>query len=314
MMVGWAMPDYNGPAGPGITFLTRLTLVREINFDAASGGLVSNPLPELVGLRSGSLASERGVALAQTPHVVAGTGAGAAASADVNITFRLQAGGPLPSGAVFGACVLADGALEGLGVRITMPGGASDYYQPGVDLPGGDYNVTDVSYSDPHICQSACSADGEKCKAFTYVTRPPLVGSCCLKGVVPKANPSPSCTSGIKAPASGVTVQVGACSAMMGRALPAADAPLASSFELRGGASPDSISVRLLPDRSVADVFVQGGRWAGTVAWLAKDPRAPGDSSVALWSNATSTIVADIDVWSMGCGWADPSYTEHPTM
>ena len=101
---------------------------------------------------------------------------------------------------------------------------------------------------------------------------------------------------------------------MMGHALPAADAPLASSFELRGGASPDSISVRLLPDRSVADVFVQGGRWAGTVAWLAKDPRAPGDSSVALWSNSTSTVVADIDVWSMGCGWADPSYTEHPTM
>ena len=314
MMVGWAMPDYNGPAGPGITFLTRLTLVREINYDAASGGLVSNPLPELVGLRSGSLASERGVALALAPHVVAGTGAGAAASADVNVTFRLQAGGPLPSGAVFGACVLANGALEGLGVRITMPGGASDYYMPGVDLPGGDYNVTDVQYSDPHICQAACTADGPKCQAFTYVTRPPLVGSCCLKGIVPNASPNPSCTSGVKAPASGITVQVGACSAMMGRELPAADAPQASSFELSGGSLPDTISLRLLPDRSVADVFVQGGRWAGTVAWLGKDPRAPGDSTVALWANATATVVADVDVWAMGCGWADPSYTENPTM
>ena len=91
-----------------------------------------------------------------------------------------------------------------------------------------------------------------------------------------------------------------------------AAAPALAPFRML--ADDSTLSLRVFPDRSVADVFVQGGRWAGTVAWLAKDPRAPGDSSVALWSNATSTIVADIDVWSMGCGWADPSYTEHPTM
>ncbi len=26
-------------------------------------------------------------------------------------------------------------------------------YMPGIDLPGGDYNVTDVSYHDPRTCQ-----------------------------------------------------------------------------------------------------------------------------------------------------------------
>ena len=27
------------------------------------------------------------------------------------------------------------------------------YYMPGIDIPGDDYNVTNVAYSDPHICQ-----------------------------------------------------------------------------------------------------------------------------------------------------------------
>jgi len=30
LMIGWALGDYKGPAGPGITFLTRLTLLREV--------------------------------------------------------------------------------------------------------------------------------------------------------------------------------------------------------------------------------------------------------------------------------------------
>lgn len=45
-----------------------------------------------------------------------------------------------------------------------------------VYLPGGDYNVTNVQYTDPHICQSACDND-PKCVSWTYVTRPPLVGA-----------------------------------------------------------------------------------------------------------------------------------------
>jgi hypothetical protein len=47
---------------------------------------------------------------------------------------------------------------------------------PSVDLPGGDYNCTDVGYTDAHVCESSCVNDGSKCTAWTYVTRPPLVG------------------------------------------------------------------------------------------------------------------------------------------
>jgi hypothetical protein len=105
LMIGWALGDYNGPAGPGITFLTRLTLLREVSYDLKTNDLVSNPVPELLGLRSpSSLASEKKVALApNTAHYVAGTAGGAAASADIELNFTMPAGG----GSV-GACVLAE--------------------------------------------------------------------------------------------------------------------------------------------------------------------------------------------------------------
>jgi hypothetical protein len=74
--------------------------------------------------------------------------------------------------------------------------------------------------------------------------------------------------------------------------------------------------VRILPDRSLADFFVAGGRWAGTEAWAAKTaPRKPTDSTVSVFAGAASMgVKADIDVWGMGCGWLTPSYTEHPTL
>jgi hypothetical protein len=309
------MPDFKGDCGPGIMFLTRLTLLREVHWDAALGTLVSNPVPELVGLRNGTVASERGVALSAAPHAVAGTGGGAASSADVLITFN---GVDASAAQAFGACVLSNGTLgSGLGVLFTT-GGASDWYMPGVDLPGGDYNVTDVTYSDPHICQAACGSDA-RCEAYTYVTRPPLVGSCCLKGRVRAQDRSPTCTSGVKPgaapPSAGtVTVKLGSCAQLLagelGRHSAAAAAP-AAALALAPGAP---LTLRILPDRSVADFFVSGGAFAGTTAWLDKAPRAPGDSQVLLVALAGAAVSADVDVFSMGCGWADPSYTENPTL
>ena len=54
MMIGW-VKDFHGPAGPGIQFLTRLTALREVNWDVKTNNLVSNPVPELLGLRSGTV-------------------------------------------------------------------------------------------------------------------------------------------------------------------------------------------------------------------------------------------------------------------
>lgn len=312
MMVGWALPDFTGDAGPGITFLTRLTLVREVTWDAELATLVSNPLPELAGLRADYIARERGLALAPggAPTVVPGTPGGAAASADVVVTFS----GVAP-GAVFGACVLVDGAgAGGLGALVSVSSGGGspgDYYEPGEDRPGGDYNVTDVSYSDPRVCQAACTAD-PACAAYTYVTRPPLVGSCCLKGSVPAQNPNPTCTSGIKpAPPGSFDVRVGSCAEAAAGAL---RGPPVGTLRLRGGSAAPTLTLRVLADRSVADFFAEGGRWAGTVSWpTSHAPRNPGDSAVLAWAT-TPGVVADIDVAAMGCGWVTPSYTDSPTM
>lgn len=310
MMIGWATPDFTADAGPGIGFLTRMTLLREVNWDAATNTLVSNPLPELAALHNGSLASETGVPLTATPHVVPGTSGGAAASSDVSITFS---GFSPNSTASFGACVLSNGTLaSGVGIAFSLDSTSGSYYMPGVDMPGGDYNVTNVNYSDPHICQDACTADGPTCAAYTYVTRPPLVGACCLKSIAPPQKPNPTCTSGLKSSGPGsITVTVGTCAEV------SSGAGRVSSITLLEGES--SLSLRMLPDRSVTDFFVQNGRWAGAISWPASGTvqvaRRPEDSSVLAWAaSGDAPISADIAVLSMGCGWVDPSYTDNPTM
>ena len=51
-----------------------------------------------------------------------------------------------------------------------------------------------------------------------------------------------------------------------------------------------------------------------TTVWLDRHrPRLAADSLVVVWA-ATPSITADIQVQAMGCGWANPSYTESPTM
>jgi hypothetical protein len=230
MIIGWATPDYHGDAGKGIGFLTRLTLLREVNFDAKTMDLVSNPVPELVGLRTSSLASEQGVELAANgSHAVAGTAGGAAASADVNLTFS-----GFSDGSIFGACVLANNTGQGLGIKITVTG---------------------------------------KMATATF-------GTCTDTGLDSMGGPKPG------------------------------PHETANSFPIF---DETEINVRITPDRSVADFFVQGGRSSGTVSWLSKTPRASGDSAISIWSGAAG-VKADIDVWGMGCGWATPSYTEDPAL
>jgi hypothetical protein len=81
-------------------------------------------VPELLGLRSGSLASEYIAALPiNSPHVVVKTGEGAAASADIEIKFSgfQAAAAASPAGAIFGACVLGNGSLtSGSGIGVTV--------------------------------------------------------------------------------------------------------------------------------------------------------------------------------------------------
>ena len=231
--------DYHGDAGPGIQFLTRLTLLREVNWDTKTQNLVANPVPELLGLRTGSLASEHIPSLPATPHVVAKTGGGAAASADIVIKFS---GFTAATKGSFGACVLGNGTSgSGIGITITLA--------PGQNNPGA---------------------------------------------------------------VQGVNVASGACK--VGQAAADIDADhAAGSKTMQLFDDETELTVRVLPDRSVADWFVQGGRWAASDGWPKTDARNPEDSNVIVWAT-TPGVAAKVEVHGMGCGWLDPSYTEHPTI
>ena len=87
-------------------------------------------------------------------------------------------------------------------------------------------------------------------------------------------------------------------------------AEIANQFVIQD--ADDGIRVRILPDRSVADFFVQGGQVAATTAWASKVPRSPSASLVTV--SSSGSVAADIDVWGMGCGWLNPSFTDSPTL
>ena len=190
-----------------------------------------NPVPELLGLRSSSLASEHIAALpVNSPHVIAKTGAGAAASSDVEIKFSGFKAAASPAGTVFGACVLGNGSLaSGSGVGVTVS--------------------VSPRRNGTHVANIAS-------------------GRCGVRG-------------------SGATFTI---------------------FE-----DEEELAVRILADRSVADIFLQGGRWAATQGWQHTAPRKPADSNVMVWSGSTG-VSAQVDVHGMSCGWLNPSYTDKPTL
>lgn len=321
MMIGWALGDYHGAAGPGINFLTRLTLLREVHFDKKTNTLVSNPVPELTGLHTGTIASEKSVHLApNAKHTVSGTDGGAASSADVNIKFS-----GLGADDVFGVCVLAN---LGISIAVTTVnnerfatvshGPCSTLGTPevgnapvqrvmnGTDMPGNDYSVKhhDASFG-YQGCQKACDADA-KCVAWTWVVRgegsKDGAGDCCLKDYQSCPDKNAICISGAKKASTNA---------------PCGRKPGPPPGPKSGGGFPlfdeTEVTVRVTPDRSVADFFVQGGRWSGTIAWLDKTPRASSASAVSVWSKKNA-LTADVEVFGMGCGWAYPSYTDKPTM
>ena len=279
------------------------TLPRDTRWNAALQRLTFAPLPELAALRaSPPLFSGAGVALAANETLWLGDwAAGAGNQSELAAVFALPASGP---SLTFGLAVLVGAAAAGGNVstpitfgfdpvaftlNVTVGGTPPKpenltYYMPGIDLPGGDYNVTDVSYTDPHICQAACTADGEKCQAWTYVTRPPLVGSCCLKGTVDAPDAAATCTSGSKQPNPHPTGGSGAFAVI----------PL-----LPGDTELD---VRVYTDNTFIEVFVMQGRAAFTYGINV------GAESAAAGMNlfASAPITASrVDAWHMNSIWVD---------
>ena len=131
--------------------------------------------------------------------------------------------------------------------------------------------------------------------------------SCCIKGNISGIDgcpvPAQGMVSGAKTAGTYACTRGGGGGGGGHRPAPSTAVPLFDETKLE---------VRIMPDRSLADFFVQGGQVAGTMAWQGKEPRAAGDSQVTVYASAA--VKADIDVWSMGCGWLTPSYTENPTL
>jgi len=333
-MIGWALGDYNGPAGPGITFLTRLTLLREINYDAKLMDLVSNPTPELTGLRTGSIASERAVALApNTPHHVAGTAGGAAASADIELSFRL----PTAGGSTFGACVLAKPPGSAPFVPHWEVVNDSNAAFDKVGVPGNQATFLGNATSG-NGCWALCNQTSA-CQEWAWhifgPNPPPAfknsTEACYMINkpdtVNPRIRPQPGATSGklltADTSANGIgivlTVNAGVVTADVGLCTVNATVSIeAGEHDTKAKTFPlfedeDTLTLRILPDRSVVDFFVQGGRWSGTQSWISGTPRTPEASQVTLFTDTTG-VTADVEVYGMGCGWEYPSFTEHPTM
>lgn len=201
---GWALVD---PA-------STQTLPRVTTYHAALQRLIFNPLPELSALRGAVLFSQPTLALPSNTTTPLSTSwpQGAGNTSEVSLSFTL----PTQSSATFGLRLFGNSSDRSkfktllltfnapamtasvdwvTGGSPVPPGGS--YYMPGVDMPGQDLSVTNVNYKDPHLCQLACNAT-PACTGFTYVVRPPLAGSCCLKSGYPAMDSNAACTSGIK--------------------------------------------------------------------------------------------------------------------
>ena len=97
MNIGWATVCGGASA---------LTTLREIKYEPGTKSLVANPVEELIGLRTSSLANITApitIPAGTTSEVPGTKGVDAAASADVLVNFDLPADG---SAAIFGVCVL----------------------------------------------------------------------------------------------------------------------------------------------------------------------------------------------------------------
>lgn len=259
--------------------------------------LIFTPLPELASLRGAVLFSGAlDVAAGAVTPLSGGWPAGAGNTSETALSFTLPA-----AAGVFGLRVWGDSAAPGAfndllisfdPVSFTAnvswaakPSSPSSYYMVGVDMPGDDLSVTNVNYTDPHLCQLACNQTAG-CTGFTYVVRPPLKGACCLKSGYPAQDANPTCTSGVKPGG------------------PGPGPARAASTPIPLLAGDVAVDVRVYIDNTFVEVFIMEGRLALTLL-LKDNPVA--DVALGLFANGTAVHVGSADVWAMKPIWTSPS-------
>eukprot|EP00463_Aulacantha_scolymantha_P005766 TRINITY_DN715_c0_g2_i2.p1 TRINITY_DN715_c0_g2~~TRINITY_DN715_c0_g2_i2.p1 ORF type:complete len:169 (-),score=25.68 TRINITY_DN715_c0_g2_i2:246-752(-) len=153
---------------------------------------------------------------------------------------------------------------------------------PNFDLPGADYNVTDVDYKDFKVCENECTKSS-KCTCWTYVIRGPKYASCCLKTGYPRARGASGMTSGVKNPddpkwpTNGGTVDT-----------------------LKMSPNDKSITIRVYVDITFSEAFWQNGRVAMT-----KVTPATKEASMAVSSTKDITLNY-AKAWQVGSIWVSP--------
>ena len=166
------------------------------------------------------------------------------------------------------------------------------------DLPAGDYATSHhlpSSGDTAKTCQMLCDAD-PKCAAWVWVVRgtPAGAADCCLKnaafacpGTVLPPHPCTACalTAGVKVP--------GTCTSLPPAAMPV-------NFEVVLLKDETTLDVRVLVDRPVVEVFVQGGRGA----FVAVSNFSETLASVHLLNRGAAPVHANVSAYGMGCGWA----------
>lgn len=276
------------------------TLPRVLTWDDEIKQLVFSPAEELEQLRGALLASTSNSQLAaggnmwlgdwadsagnQSEIVVTFDRPSAAANFGVDVMVGPGSGGSNSSTRIFVNYVPGvDSVLVGVGAG-TVPMLKS--YMNHTDLPGGDFNVTNVSYKDPKICQAVCMAN-EQCDAWTYVVRPPLYASCCQKGASGWSyNPhNDACTSGVRTPGP-------------------APGGAGKTAELALKESDTEITIRVFVDNTFVEAYWMEGRVAITAS-LANPPNA--QAGVNVFNDGGAAVTASsAKAWHVDGIWVSP--------
>ena len=293
--------------GPGIEFLTRLTLLREVNWDVKTQGTESTTCSTPPTLHLCKSKGGPGRVGANRPRPVPGSVSRPAMPPSPSLP-------PSPlslsvaSYTSFVADVRDHDDVTGL---VANPVPELVLLRSGVMA---SENITALpSDGAPHLIAktgAGAAASADVVINFNISSLGASGATSATFGACVLSNGTPNSGIGIK-----VTVQVADAGT---RWVAFAEAGACSTSGVAGGTpiplfDENTLTLRVLPDRSVADWFVQGGRWAATTGWQTTAPRAPADSNVMLWSS-TPGIGAAATVYGMSCGWLNPSYTENPTM
>lgn len=319
----------------GMRHRSVLSLPREIRWDEQAGCLISRPVAELARLRNASFILDQSVTVeADSRRGLAEIPESAGGALDLQLSFVVPAA-KAPQN--FGVAVRASrDSLEGAAVQLMfnisapvadgsrtigvadvarpqhlppLPTGVSRWMNDS-DLGMTDYNLSHHSKSSGDsaaTCQALCDAD-QRCAGWVWVVRTdPGIDPGALPGnadCVLKSLPWRQCPA--------VTVHPHPCSDRVGNRCRITSG-VKHAGECKRRATPNTVSfnvtllkhekaldVRILVDRPIVEVFVQGGRGA----FVAASNFSLEHASVHLVNDGAMSVEAHVNASGMACGWA----------